>query len=169
MQEILSILKLLATSNTINFIIMLIILGWIIKKFDISSVMAKGINNVAAEIKKSEGAKDLSKKHLEKSKELLENLPNDIKELETNSAHKVEIFKAKISETTQKTIQNLEQNSLKSIEIEEKKISNLLKEEVTKNSIVQAKSNIINLLKSNPELHNEFILDSIEQLDKVKL
>ena len=100
---------------------------------------------------------------------MIENLPQDIKEIEKNSAHKIDIFAKKVEQNTADTIKSLEDNIEKTIEIEEKKISNIITEETRNFSIEKAKQNIINLLNSNPELHNKFIQNSIDELDKVKI
>ena len=55
------------------------------------------------------------------------------------------------------------------MEIEEKKISNLVTKKTSKESIDLAKNKLIDLLKKEPELHNQFIQQSLDELDKVKI
>ncbi len=52
MQEFISFLKYLATSNAINFIIMLVILGVIIVKMNLKSTLSDAVAGVENSIKK---------------------------------------------------------------------------------------------------------------------
>ena len=42
-------------------------------------------------------------------------------------------------------------------------------EKTSHNSMELAKQHILKRLEENPELHNQFILNSLDELDKVKL
>ena len=112
---------------------------------------------------------DVSKKVLKEAKKLIDGLPQDIEVLEQNSADKIKVFKEKIEENTQKTIFDIEKNVDRAVSIEEKKISNLITEKTSHNSMELAKQHILKQLDENPELHNQFILNSLNELDKVKL
>ena len=110
MQEFLSILKYLATSNTINFIIMVTLLAIIVKKMNLGASLEKSIEVVKATISKSDEEKSGAQKKLDSAKGLIEKLPQDIKNLEQTSKEKVEVFKDKIDENAQKAIFNIEKN-----------------------------------------------------------
>ena len=101
MQEFLSILKYLATSNTINFIIMVTLLAIIVKKMNLGASLEKSIEVVKATISKSDEEKSGAQKKLDSAKGLIEKLPQDIKNLEQTSKEKVEVFKDKIDENAQ--------------------------------------------------------------------
>lgn len=169
MQEFLSILKYLATSNTINFIIMVTLLAIIVKKMNLGASLEKSIEAVKSTISKSDDEKAGAQKKLDSAKDLIEKLPQDIKDLEEISKGKVEVFKDKIEENTQKAIFNIEKNVDRVVSIEEKKISNLLTEKTSLASVELAKQHIEKMLEQNPELHNQFIQNSIDELDKVKI
>lgn len=156
-------------SNIINFVIMLCILYAIIKKVNLGKTFDQSINNVNSNIQKSDSEKEKAQNQLNAAKELFEKLPQDIQTLENNSQDKVKIFTDKIAENTQKTIFELEKNIDRAISIEEKKISNLMSENTSKASVELAKQQIIDLLNKNPELHNQFVMNSLDELDKVKL
>ena len=64
MNETLNILKELATSNTINFAIMAILLGVIIKKLHLSTAFEKSIDAIKNQITNSESEKANSNKIL---------------------------------------------------------------------------------------------------------
>lgn len=156
-------------SNIINFIIMLYILYAIIKKVNLGKSFDTSISGIETGIKKSDNEKAKSKKVLKEAKKLIDGLPQDIETLEQNSADKIKVFKEKIEENTQKTIFDIEKNVDRAISMEEKKISNLMTEKTSSYSLEVAKQHILNQLEANPDLHNQFILNSLDELDKVKL
>ena len=156
-------------SNIINFLIMVWLLGYFVKKMNLSKSFEQGIENVKSLITKSDEARSTSKKHFDEAQILINGLPEDIKNLEANSADKINIFKDKINENAKKTIFNLSTNIEKLISIEEKKISNLLTEATSKDAISQAKINLEKLLEEKPQLHDKFIENSIAELDRIQI
>lgn len=169
MDDIFSILKYLATSNAINFLIMLAILGWILKKVNLGKSFKDSISAVEAGINKSIDERNQANAKLEHSKSLIEKLPEEIQDLEANSKHKIKVFKEQIEENTQKTIFSLEKNIDNVLELEEKKISNVLTDKASLASVELAKHHFINMLKENPQLHDQFIQNSLDELDKVNI
>ncbi len=169
MQEILSILKTLAESNTINFIIMLVILGMIVRKIHLNDSFQSAADKIQNNIETSEKTKQNSQDNLVKSQKKMEELPNELAALEQTSAIKIKAFEDNIAITTQKTITDLTQSIKKVMAIEEKKLSNHIKEKTSQDSIDLAKTKIIDILRKNPDLHNQFIQQSLDELDKVKL
>lgn len=169
MNETLNILKELATSNTINFAIMAILLGVIIKKLHLSTAFEKSIEAIKNQISNSETEKANSSKILGKNKDLIEKLPNELEEMEKTSQSKLTAFEEKIEDNTRKTIENLVLSTDRIKSIEEKKVSNLLTQSTSKEALELAKNRICELLEKNPEMHNDFIQQSIDELDKVKI
>ena len=169
MNETLNILKELATSNTINFAIMAILLGVIIKKLHFSTAFEKSIEAIKNQISNSETEKANSSKILGKNKDLIEKLPNELEEMEKTSQSKLTAFEEKIEDNTRKTIENLVLSTDRIKSIEEKKVSNLLTQSTSKEALELAKNRICELLENNPEMHNDFIQQSIDELDKVKI
>ena len=169
MQEIISILKTLVQSNTVNFIIMVILLYVILKKVHIGAAFEKMVEAIRNNIEKSEQTKSKSLETLETSQAKMAKLPEDIALLEKTSSDKIKAFEDKINSNTQKTIADLNGSVKRIMEIEEKKISNLVTKKTSKESVDLAKNKLIDLLKKEPELHNQFIQQSLDELDKVKI
>ena len=169
MTETLNIFKEFATSNTINFAIMAILLGVIIKKLHLSTAFEKSIEAIKNQISNSETEKANSSKILGKNKDLIEKLPNELEEMEKTSQSKLTAFEEKIEDNTRKTIENLVLSTDRIKSIEEKKVSNLLTQSTSKEALELAKNRICELLENNPEMHNDFIQQSIDELDKVKI
>ena len=169
MQEILSFLKYLAQSNTINFIIMLIILVYIAQKMNLKTSLENSVKNVETEIQKSDEEKEKSEEIFADSQKAMKKLPQEIDKLEKEAVSKANIFKCEIEQSTLKNIQSIEQNVQKSLTIEEEKFSNLLKDQTVIASVEKAKAGIIKQLEENPDLHAKFIAESLDELDRAKL
>jgi F0F1-type ATP synthase membrane subunit b/b' len=169
MQEMITILKTLLTSNTINFLLMVWILAVIVRKINLGATFAKGISEVKALIDKSDEKKKSSQNKLDEVKTLMEKLPQDIAEIENLSKQKANVLKKDIETNLKNTVSKLENSVEKVISVEEKKISNSLQMESVKSSVELARQKIIESLAQNPELHNDFIQSSLEELEKVVL
>lgn len=163
------ILKKLAESNTINFIIMVAILAIIVIKMNLKASMNDSIAKVETSIKQSDETRSNSEKVLSKSKDLYDKLPEDIQKLNEEAVLKTDVFKKQIETSSEKEISGLKNNIGRVISIEEKKISNLIQKSTIENSVLMAENNIKTLLESNRELHRKFIEESLDELDKVQL
>lgn len=169
MEAVFSFLKYLATSNTINFIIMVVILAIIVKKVQLSESLDNAIEKVRSAIKQSDSAKSDSVSQLNNAKSAMDHLPQDIAVLEKDAAHKADVFKSKIEDATKKAVSNIEGSVDRVLSIEEKKLSNLLTGQTVVASVELAKDHIKHLLENEPDLHQKFIQESIDELAKVKL
>lgn len=153
-------------TNIVNFIIMLGILFWLVKKFNLTSMIEKSVSNIKNNIEESENTKNRSQKKHELSILRLEKLPSKIKDIEVFNEQKKKIYEEKTEKTTQASIENIKKNTDKIIKIEEKKISACLTEVTIQNSIDKARWDIIERLKNNSQLHEDFIDSSLEELEK---
>ncbi len=169
MQEFVSVFKYILQSNVINFILMLVVLGLIVKKLNLGKSFDESISVVECGIKKSDEEKTASQSKLKEAKALIDRLPEDVAELKKAAEEKGEIFKSEIEGNAQKSILSFEKNIDATLDVEEKKISNVLTDKTIAASVELAKVQIQRLLNENPELHNKFISDSLDELDKVKL
>lgn len=163
------LLKKLAESNTINFIIMLGILAVIVIKMNLKASMDTSISNVVGIIKKSDEAKSESVTKLEKSKAEIEKLPTDIENLKKEAKVKADVFKKQIENSSSEEISNIKNSVSRVMSIEEKKISNDLQRKTIEESILMAERNIKRMLSENSDLHRQFIQESLDELDKVNL
>ena len=169
MQSILSFFKYLADTNTINFIIMAIILYVILKKVNINQTINKAVTETKNTLTQSEINKDNANKQQKKSKAELNKLPSEIEEIKKFTKQKSKTFKDQLNENCQKTIERINLNTNKIIAIEEKKISDEIQNETVQDSIDTAKNSIINMLKNNPQMHYQFIEESLEELEEIEL
>ena len=164
-----SIINVLLKSNTINFLLMLAILFWCVKKMNLKASLNKGVENVSDSIKAAELKKNKSENLVKAAQATIEKLPAQIEDIKKFNEQKTQTFKKQLEDSTQKSIKNIEQNVEKVVSIEEKKISNAITSETVANSIEASKNNIIKMLEDKPNLKYKFIDKSLEELDRIQL
>lgn len=169
MHNILTIFKYLADTNTINFIIMVAILYAIIRKLNVGDILEDLITKTQNTIKQSETEKENARISQLKAKASLEKLPEEIKEIKKFAKQKSEIFEEKLNESCKKTVDRINHNTNKILSIEEKKISNEIEHQAVSESINSARDNIISLLEENPDMHYEFIEESIKEFERLEI
>lgn len=164
MNTIIHIWDTLVKSNTFNFLVMLAILYWIVKKFDIAGSLENFKSSIINSIKKADEEKETAKNILLSAEKSVENLDSEISQkLKNAKKHAQDVARSVISQTENK-IQQIESNVTKIIETEEKKISSSLTSKTAAASSELAKKHIISVLKEHPEMHEKFINQSIEEL-----
>ncbi len=169
MDNITTVFQYLAQSNTINFILMIAILAFVVSKMNIGASFDKSVEDVSNSIKKSDEVKQNSQDLFDIAEAQMEKLPIELSRIEEESKEKARNLREQIEKSTKKTVENISKNASKVLSIEEKKISSDIMEETIKTSVQAATNNIINMLKSNPDLHKKFIEESLDELDRVKL
>jgi hypothetical protein len=151
-------------SNTFNFIVMLCILYWIAKKFNISGMLESFRSHVINSIKQAQANKEKAKLELNSAKDSIAGLEDTITEQLKNADKQAEDVAKNIIMNAQKKAQQIELNADKLIKAEEKIVSAKLAAKTAKASAALSKKHIIDLLKANPELHKKFIEQSIQEL-----
>ena len=144
---------------------MLVILHVIIKKANLNLHFDNAIKNVSDELENSENKKQISEKDLATVKEMTKNLPEKIKEIEAISDEKIRTLRSAILNDLEKQKANVILATQKTIASEKQKIYTTLTQETLKKAVETAKENIIRKLNEDVELHNEFINNSIKELD----
>lgn len=164
MNTIIHIWNTIVTSNTFNFLVMLAILGWIIKKFDIAGSLENFKSTIINSIKKADEEKETAGKKLLEVKKSVENLETEISQKLDNAKLHAENAARSVIMQTENKVKQIENNVYKIIETEEKKISSRLTSKTAQASAELAKNHIKAVLKQHPELHEKFINQSIQEL-----
>lgn len=167
MEQLLYIWTKIIMSNTFNFIIFAAILVYIFKKINIGEII-KGLQ--AKTIQLIESAKAALNKAIldfKKAEEEVKNVPQDINKMITNAENTAEILSKKILEDGKKQVEAIRKNTQNIIEAEEKKLSSEILKKASKASVETAKTHIQNTLTFNPKLHEKYINESIDALDRL--
>ena len=154
----------IVTSNFFNFVVMVLILAWIVTKFDLINVLENIKINIQNTIKKAEEEKAAAEKELINAKKSVENLESEIKEKIDSAEKQAEKIAQNIALETEKKVTNIKNNIERAISAEEKTISAILSKKTALASSELAIQHIITLLEAHPELHEKYINQSIEEL-----
>lgn len=169
MSNIGEIYNLILHSNLLNFTIFLAIIILICKKFDIPAI----IENMRAKIIKRIEESDITLKEAAANKEKamneVKNTAAEVENINSAAEVKAKALEEQVSQDTLVKIENIKNNTQKIIDSEEKSVRAILISNTGTRSVEAAKDNIISELEKNKELHNKFIEDSINELDKAVL
>lgn len=161
--------NLIVQSNTFNFAILVIIIAVVFAKIDLPGIIEKIKNDVARAIENAKQEKENAEKDLKTAQKTAANTDNEVAQQLKTAENNAQNLSQGIMKNTELQIENIKSNILKVINAEEKSLSAKLTQDTVNNSIELAKQNIINKLNENPGLHNKFIDDSINEIDRVQL
>ncbi|MBR6099154.1 ATP synthase F0 subunit B [bacterium] len=169
MNELVNLWNLILESNTFNFVVLIVILAIVMQKLHISDVIEKMKDEIIDKIEKSKLAKEDAAEYLADAKLKVEHLEEDIAKkiaLADTQAHNVG---ETIKEAAQRKLKQIENNVEKVIEAEEKTIVTSLSDEASLESVRLAEQIIREKLAKDPSLHDRYINESIEELEKAVL
>lgn len=156
-------------SNTFNFIVLAIIIIYLMKKLRAGAALENLKNAIIKRIDDSKAEKEKALSELKTAEKAVENLDNEIKE-------RYNLAEQNANGVIQQTVMNAEnqvshilQNAENAIENEEKQISAQILKSTAEKALSTAKDIIAARLKDHPELHEKYINEAIEDIDRVKL
>lgn len=156
------------SSNTFNFVIFASIIVLIMKKINIAGIINSLHENIVKAIENAKAAKEEAKKQLSEVEKSVENLPQELKSIIEDAARSAEVISEKLLKDAQKQVEHIESNAVKVIDAEGKMLVSKLTNKVSKASIEVAKSHITATLEQDKSLHDKYIDESIDSLDKLK-
>lgn len=169
MDNLLHIWDTIVKSNTFNFIVMLLLLGWIVKKINLTNTLNKFKSDIIKSIENSKQEKENGISALKDAEKSVENIEAEIAERLEIANKQAENIEKDILNLADNKIKQIENSIFKVIENEEKRISTKLIYNTTQDAVKLAKEKISKLLEENPILHEKFINESLEELDRIEL
>ena len=161
--------SLIVKSNTFNFIIMLIIFAIIWQKLNISEKLETIRLEIANFIENSKHEKENAENQLETTKKDVENIKDEIiKTLESAKISAQNVYE-EINKMTHNTVEKIEANVDKIIDNETRKINSKLTINTAQSAINLAKTKLKKMFEENPNLHEQYIEQSIEAIDRIKI
>lgn len=162
-----NIWKIIVESNIFNFVIFILIFAWIFKKINVKgiihSLQAK-IVKILDEVKRE---KEEALDKLAQAEKAVENLGEELKIIVDDAQRSAGVISEKILTEAQKQVESIELNATKVIEAEEKLLVSQLTKSTSQASVEVAKSHIEKTLAETPSLHEKFINESIDELDRL--
>ncbi len=163
------IIQLLLQSNSLNFIVVLLIIIFISKKMNIKQIFEDIKNQIANYVNESEKEKELSEKGLQEIKNKVEKLPAEIDLIERSVQRSINNFEKKNEKEIQEKCKDIDNTAKRLLNLETKKFKSKLTGILSETSINLAKDNAVNQLKNNRELHDKYIYEAINELDGINL
>jgi len=155
-------------SNTFNFIILVFVIIGLSIWLKTSSKLQNVVDGVKKQIGDSDNTKEKSIVELKEAEELLKTTDTEVDEIEANMKKSISLIQQSILKQENELMEALEQNTQKTLSSNENKaIQNLSKKTISA-SFELAKHHIVKLLENNPQYHQKFIEDSINELDGLK-
>ncbi len=167
MNELVNFWNLIVESNTFNFIVLILIFAILFKKINISSVIEKIRDEIVNTIENAKKEQENAKNKLLNAEKAIENIDDEIKQKLNEASKRAEDMSKQILDNTDLRLKLIEKNIERVVNAEEKTLSAKMTEKTLKTSVELAKKQIINMLESNPDMHNKYIDESIENLDRV--
>lgn len=168
MENLIIIWNKILTSNLFNFVLMLVLLGWLIEKFNISDAIEKGRKNIEEKITNAKKEKENALKMLYETQEHGVNIEQEALEIIDKSAKNAVLVGEKLVEDAEKLAETFSVSTQKAINtnIENAKLN--LTNETAQTALEMAKNHIEKLLKEDRSLHIKYINKSIELLKTMK-
>lgn len=161
--------QLIIKSNTLNFIIVLIVICFILFKLNIKKKAEDLCNEIRSYVEVSSSEKELAEKELEKVKKKVELLPEELEAIKNSTKNSVESLEKKIESEIKDKMSDIDNNANRIMNLELRKFKSKLTNALSDASVVLAKENAENQLKNNAELHNKYIDEAIEEIDRIEL
>lgn len=157
----------LVSSNTFNFLIFLAAFAWIFKKIDIKSIFNSLQSEIIKVLDAAKKQREEAQNELLQAEKSVENLGEELKTIVEDATKSAEVIGEKILSEAQKQVESIERNATKVIEAEEKLLISKLSKSTSKASVEVAKSHIKNVLVETPTLHDKYINECINELDRL--
>ena len=163
------IVHLLVHSNTLNFLIVLSIIVILVVKLNLKDKIEVLREEIKSYVDASADEKNIAEQNLSIIKEKIQKLPLQIEDIQKSTENSVKSIGEKIKADIQEQKQDISNNAERILNLEMKKFKQKLTSVLSEKSVEIAKENAINQLKENNELHNKYIDNAIEELDRISL
>ena len=167
MNELANFWNIIVKSNTFNFAVLLLIFAILFKKLNVSALVEKIKQDIINTINNAKAERENVKNKLYDAQKSIEHIEEEIKQRLDEASLRGEGIAKQIAANADEQVKLIEKNISRVINAEEKTLSAKITEKTLKASIELAKQHIKNTLVNNPELHNKFIDESIDNIDRV--
>lgn len=161
--------QLIIQSNTLNFLIVLAVVLFIASKLDIKTKLEKLRSEIQIFVDESSKEKENSLKTLNEVNEKIKHLPEEIADIKKTAENNVRGIEQRINSEIQEKMTDIENNAKRILGLETKKFKSKLSGILSQASIDLARKNAEEQLQNNRGLHNKYINDAINEIDRINL
>lgn len=154
-------------SNLFNFIIFVLIFAWIFHKIDVKGIISNIQQKIIKLIDDVKKNKEDAYSDLVQAQKDIENLDSELKVIVDEARNSANVLSEKILTEAKKQVEDIEANAQKVIDAEEKMLIAKLTKSTSHSSVKAAEEHIKNVLVQTPTLHEKYINESIDELDRL--
>lgn len=154
-------------SNTFNFIIFAAIIVWVFKKINGKAMISSLQEKIAKLIEDVKNTKQDAETKLRNSQKAVEYLPHELEGMMRDAGKSAKALEEKILSETESQVQNIYKNAEKIVDAEEKMLISKLTKGTSLNSVKIAEDNVKNAFAQDKSLHEKYINESIDELDRL--
>ena len=167
MENLIEIWKQICESNLFNFVVMVLLLAWLVKKFDLGAKIEAGRKKIESNIAESETAKEENLKKLYEVQEASTKIDEEMLKVFNSAEEKARFVGEKLLEEGKIQAESIKENSKKTIDTNIKTVKNEIIKETAQEAMKLAEQHIKSTLESDPNLHQKFIWESIDAIDGI--
>ena len=162
-------LHLLLQSNIFNFILVVSIIVYLVRKFNLKQKIEKLSNEIKSYVDESEKEKLDAEKELKNINDKIAQLPSEIDNINRSADNSVKSLSEKIRIETESQKQDILNNAERLLNLETKKFKSKLVGILSEKSVELVQQNTINQLNSNQKKKKKYIDNAISELDRINL
>ena len=167
MENLIEIWKQICESNLFNFVVMVLLLAWLVKKFDLGAKIEAGRKRIESTIAESETAKEENLKKLYEVQDSSIKIDEEMLKVFNTAEEKARFVGEKLLEEGKSQTEAKKENSKKAIDANIKTVKNEIVKETAEEAMKLAEEHIKSTLEKDPNLHQKFIWESIDAIDGI--
>ena len=167
MEQLIEIWAKICESNLFNFIVMILLLAWMVKKFDLGSKIEAGRKKIEQNISESEKAKEESLTKLYKAQEDATKVDEEMLKIFKAAEENAKVMGEKLIAEANSQKDVIKENSKKTIDANIKSVKNDILKETAEEAMKLAEEHIKSELERDPNLHQKYIYESIDAIDGI--
>lgn len=167
MEQLIEIWAKICESNLFNFIVMILLLAWMVKKFDLGSKIEAGRKKIEQNISESEKAKEESLTKLYKAQEDATKVDEEMFKIFKAAEENAKVMGEKLIAEANSQKDVIKENSKKAIDANIKSVKNEILKETAEEAMKLAEEHIKSELERDPNLHQKYIYESIDAIDGI--
>ena len=161
--------QIIVQSNTLNFLIVLVVVLFIVSKLDVKSKLEAIKDEIRTYVDNSSQEKESAEKELDEINEKIKHLPDEIADIKQSAENNIRGIEKRINEEIEEKKKDIENNAKRILGLETKKFKSRLSGILSQASIDLAKNNALEQLNNNRELHDRYINEAIDEIDRIGL
>lgn len=167
MENFIEIWKQICESNLFNFVVMILLLAWMVKKFDLGNKIEQGRKKIETSISDSEKAKDESLAKLYEVQDNVTKIDEEMLKVFKAAEDNAKIIGDKLIDEGRVQSESIKANSQKAIENNIKTVKTEIVKETAEQALVVAEQHIKSELERDPNLHLRYVYESIDAIENI--